>query len=307
MRLQKLGISSSIQDLGRAGNFESGLNSNGALDVFALKKLNLILGNLPSEAAIECLYPTAEIVFEENGVLAISGSDSGAFMNSQILLLNKQYAFNEGDILRFKKKNSGNVVYIGFKGGIDLPVFENSKSSSSVLNINVLEKNVELKLKNPNALIDFNFGISGPRKHTDNLFSIVFNKNFLEKENQIFLNNVAEILLESNRMGIRLKLQNKVEIYKKTYVSSFVCPGSVQILPNGDAIILMADAQVTGGYPVIGFVSNVDLGRLAQVSIGQKIKFESISIEKASQKMIDQEKELDLIAKNIHLWKSIVT
>jgi biotin-dependent carboxylase-like uncharacterized protein len=307
MNIQKIGICTSIQDLGRQGHYESGLNSNGALDVFSLKKVNLILNNSISEAAIECFYPAAEILFEENGILALSGGDFGAELNTRKLLLNKQYAFNQGDILRFKRKIKGHVVYLGFKGGLDLPKFEDSKSSSKPLFFNELEKNTKIKLIQSGTFLDVEFGISESRKTIANTFSVVFNNIFSNKVSCMFFDNKAEILLDSNRMGFRLKFENPIKLEEFSSVSTFVSPGSIQILPNGDAIVLMADAQVTGGYPVIGFVSSVDLYRLSQVSIGQKIKFESISLEKARQKKSDQENELNLIGKNINLWKSIVT
>jgi antagonist of KipI len=307
MRLQKIGICTSIQDLGRQNKYESGLNSSGALDVFSFKKVNLILENPISEATLECFYPAAEIVFDENGILAISGGDFGAELNERKLLNNRQYAFYAGDILRFKKKISGNIIYIGFKGGIDLPIFENSKCTDKGLNFNVLNKDSYLNLIQENASFDLNFGISELRASNTKNFSVVL-KDVLDLENNaLFLNNEAEIQMNSNRMGFRVKFRDKIEIKAKSQISSFVGPGSVQILPSGDAIILMADAQVTGGYPVIGFVSKIDLYRLSQVSIGEKITFTSISLNEARTKISEQEIELEQIKKNIELWKSIVT
>ncbi len=71
--------------------------------------------------------------------------------------------------------------------------------------------------------------------------------------------------------------------------------GSVQVPPSGQPIILMADAQTTGGYPKIANVIDADLGALAQVRLGSTIQFEAVSLEQAAKLRRKNEIYLDQI------------
>jgi antagonist of KipI len=64
-------------------------------------------------------------------------------------------------------------------------------------------------------------------------------------------------------------------------ISAPVLPGTIQLLPNGNPVILMADGQTTGGYPRIGQVIRIDLDVLAQKQPGEQIRFKLISMEEA--------------------------
>ena len=64
-------------------------------------------------------------------------------------------------------------------------------------------------------------------------------------------------------------LQNKLSIS-----SSSVLPGTVQITPDGDLIIVMRDGQITGGYPRILQLTDKAQYKLAQCYSGQLINFQ---------------------------------
>jgi antagonist of KipI len=59
--------------------------------------------------------------------------------------------------------------------------------------------------------------------------------------------------------------------------------------PDGHPILLMADRQVTGGYPRLGEVASVDLGLAAQLKPGDRVRFERISLTQAQQAWLTQE------------------
>ena len=91
-----------------------------------------------------------------------------------------------------------------------------------------------------------------------------------------------EIDKESSRMGLRLKTINMYhEVERKHSIG--VDEGIIQLPKNG-LPILMADAQITGGYPIIGFVPKYALSILSQINIGQKFQFELISLSKEQKK-----------------------
>jgi antagonist of KipI len=72
----------------------------------------------------------------------------------------------------------------------------------------------------------------------------------------------------SNRMGIRLDGPKLWPARAGELVSTAVAPGTIQVPPDGNPIVLMADAQTLGGYPRVAHVAAVDVPLLAQLAPG---------------------------------------
>ena len=121
-----------------------------------------------------------------------------------------------------------------------------------------------------------------------------------EKKTNMFLSQVMEIDKESSRMGLRLKTINMYHKVERKY-SIGVDEGIIQLPKNGLPIILMADGQITGGYPIIGFVPKYALSILSQINIGQKFKFEFISLERAKKNNKKMLQGINKFKKNYNL------
>ena len=78
-------------------------------------------------------------------------------------------------------------------------------------------------------------------------------------------------------------------------ISEGVTPGTVQLPPDGEPIVLMREAPTTGGYPRIGHVASVDLPRLAQRRPGQFVRFVEISAEQARTMYLRRDRELRVL------------
>jgi antagonist of KipI len=110
-----------------------------------------------------------------------------------------------------------------------------------------------------------------------------------------FLSCEFTIRNESDRMGFRLKgaalnVREKFEL-----VSSAVDFGTIQLLPDGQLIILMADHQTTGGYPRIAHAISRDRSRLAQLGAGDLLRFEIVTIEEAEKLALEFERDLNFL------------
>ena len=97
---------------------------------------------------------------------------------------------------------------------------------------------------------------------------------------------------ESDRMGYRLEGEPLQLIVPKEMISTAATRGTMQLLPNGQIIILMADHQTSGGYPRLGHVISADIPSLAQMRPGEKISFQTISIADAEKILLEQEMNL---------------
>ena len=103
---------------------------------------------------------------------------------------------------------------------------------------------------------------------------------------------------DSNRMGLRLR--GKSIAVRARKLSTATVPGSVQVPEDGQPIVLLVDAQTSGGYPQIGQVISADLPRLAQASAGAKLRFRAVNLEQARQ-------AAQLLEQQLQLWQRSLT
>ncbi|MBX7171913.1 MAG: biotin-dependent carboxyltransferase family protein [Pyrinomonadaceae bacterium] len=295
-----------IQDLGRNGFRAFGINPNGTMDRTALRLINILLGNDENTAALEFHYPAPKILFEENAVIALGGADFGAKIENQNLKNWQTIEVKKGQILSFSEKKIGNRLYLAIKGGLAVNDWLKSKSTNLKAKQGgfagrKLEKDDRIEFKIQNSKFKIQLKIS-PHFVSDYLHSnrirFIPGPEFdlltpLSSEN--LLKERFLISQNSDRMGYRLDGKELHLLHEKELVSSAVTFGTMQLLPNGQIIILMADHQTTGGYPRIGNVISVDLPILAQLSANDKIRFEPISLEEAENLALKFEQGLNLL------------
>ncbi len=304
MKILKKGVLSTFQDHGRFGYQSVGLNIGGVMDNLSFRLLNAVLGNYSNEAALEIHFPGPHIEFEEFCFFAITGPDFGATLNQKMLTKNKKYKAKPGDQLVFKNKFNGERLYFGVQGGFEIPDWLNSKSFNAQLNLPVVSQIIVLNNKDELEIDSYNYGVSFNYDLTKYIIRFVSGFEFekLNIESKISLLN-SEFLIskDSNRMGYRLSGEPLSLIEKMEMVSSPVSKGTIQLLPDGQLIVLMADAQVSGGYPKLGFVIENDVSKLSQFGSHSKISFEMVSYEQAVQIMLQTEKSFKLIKKSLEL------
>jgi antagonist of KipI len=300
MKFIKKGILTSIQDCGRQ-NFQAiGVSMGGVLDVLSFKILNVLLRNKPNEGCLEIHFPGPVMMFEETCNFAVTGGDFEAFLNRKPLSRNKIYQSNFGDVLTFNRKRVGERVYFGVMGGFDLEPWLGSCSTNFQLKLNLLPANITVKNCEDTSILKFKSGVAFDYDYQNPRIRFVSDfdfENLTEKAKFIMTNSFFEVGLQSNRMGYRLKGQVLNMIDMKEQISSAVSKGTMQLLPNGQIIVLMADAQVTGGYPKLGFVIENDLAFLSQLGPNKTIKFEKVSIEHALEIKKQSNVSLELIKK----------
>lgn len=297
--INKSGILSTIQDSGRVGYASIGINPTGVMDKYASRLANILLNNQENEAVLEIHFPSPEILFEENCIIAIGGANFSPFLNNKPINNWQRIAIKIGNILKFKKKSTGERAYIAFAGGLSIEPILGSASTNLLANFGgkkivngdrIVLNNAAHFLKNNIGLAtklqpNYQYNLPKIRITTSKEFNYLENASKQNTDNQVF-----KITNESNRMGYRLnseplKLASPIEL-----LSSGITFGTIQLLPNGQLIVLMADHQTTGGYPRIGSVISVDLPILAQMGANQTFKFKIISIAEAEQLLVTQEK-----------------
>ncbi|WP_259015900.1 5-oxoprolinase subunit C family protein [Emticicia fluvialis] len=315
MQFLKPGILSTIQDTGRNAYRYSGINPNGAMDKTAARLLNILLGNHENEAVLECHFPAPEILFEEAAIIAIGGADFAPYLvneNGGISPINNWQAIQipAGNTLKFRKRINGQRAYLAVKEGIQAQAWLGSKSTNSLLDFNTIRSRQRFALSstNPSAFLPYlGLSIRPPYGASPVIRLIKGNEyNLLTNNSRALLQSQPfTISPQSNRMGYRL-MGEALQLSEKTeLVSSAVDFGTVQLLPDGQMIILMADHQTTGGYPRVGHVISVDLPLLAQCGPKDTIRFQYISAAEAEDLLILREKEIKKLKATIRFMNII--
>lgn len=306
--IQKSGILSTVQDLGRKGYRQFGINPNGAMDFRAARLINILLGNEDSEAVLEMHFPAPQILFETDAVIALGGADFGAKITDEPIENWRPIFVEKNQSLRFTKKTYGTRAYLSVKGGFKVEKWLGSYSTNLLAEIGGIAGrslqtgdrlffNSKFKIQNSN----FFYKISGsliPPYSAFPAIRIVAGAEFEELtalSEQNFLKQIFSVGNDSDRMGFRLKGEPLYLLDDKELVSSAVNYGTIQLLPDGQAIVLMADHQTSGGYPRIAHVISTDLPVLAQLGAKDKVGFEIISLQLAEDLMLQIEKDINLL------------
>lgn len=284
------GLYTTIQDLGR-NHRSHGFSVAGPMDRHAMQLANLLVGNHESEAVIEMSFMGPTIQFERDALIAITGADMSANIEKKNLERYRPIFVRKGDTLQFRSAKKGTYCYLAISGGIASPTILGSKSTILRANVDHL---ISRPLRNGDT-IPLHYEDIPKKKY--NWYVTPSIKNYIGARSQViryirgpqhdwldsevFTNRAWKISTQSNRIGYRLQgepLKRKVTDELLTEATSF---GAIQVPPNGLPIVLMADAQPTGGYPKIGQVIEVDLPKLSQLSLSGTLYFQEVSIHEA--------------------------
>ncbi|HEX6923001.1 MAG TPA: KipI antagonist, partial [Bacillales bacterium] len=128
-KIEKTGLQTTFQDLGRSGYQQYGVPVSGAMDRFSLQMANLLVGNSRGEAGIEITMMGPELVAKSGMIVALCGADLSPAVNGESVLVWKSFRLEEGDRLTFGTPKSGLRCYLAVSGGFDIPVVMGSKST----------------------------------------------------------------------------------------------------------------------------------------------------------------------------------
>lgn len=303
--VRKPGILTTVQDRGRFGSQSLGVNPNGVMDTAAARLINIILGNDEGEAVLELHFPAGEFEFEEDAVFALGGADFGAELDDGPVRMWSAVSAARSSVLRFTERRRGNRVYISLKGGFRIDEWLGSHSTNLAANVGGF---LGRKLQAGDR-VEFAAASADRSVHTPLIVGpsiiprysrfpsvrVIAGAEFdllTAISERAFLNEGFTLTNDSNRMGFRLKGEPLYLLHKNELVSAAVTFGTIQLLPDGQMVVLMADHQTSGGYPRIANVASADLPILAQLGPGDVAGFHLISVEEAERLAMRFEREI---------------
>jgi antagonist of KipI len=306
----RAGFLTSMQDLGRTGFRQFGVSTSGALDSFALRVANLLVGNDEGAAGLELTLGGLQLRFEDERIVAWCGGEFDVQIGSRALPAGHVAHLERGDELKFGRAQIGSRCWLAISGGIDVPVVLGSRSTDLRANFGGFEGRAlrdgdQLSLgKFRRSQIAATAGISSwtaphnwasPASRHPGLRFIrgVDWSRFDDVTIQRFTIHEFSVSPDSDRMGVRLdgpelKRQDETDL-----ISEAVAPGTIQVPPSRKPILLLGDCQTIGGYPKIAHVITVDLGIAAQLRAGDRVRFSEVSLRDAHRLLIERERDLE--------------
>lgn len=263
---------STIQDAGRYGFRQKGIPCAGVMDIDAYELLNNALGNSHDEAVIE--YCKTGLIVEAKGPCQcmVIGQVTDIQLNEVAVKSGQLLTLNTGDKLNTGKVLGGTFGYLGFAGKYKGKKTLGSASESK----NILEHEMKDITFSPQQL-SASFTRLTPRLKQENETILECYKGpewdtLLTPVKKQLSESIFHVSRETWRMAF--KLQEKIIVESIGIASAPVLPGTVQLTPAGEIIILMRDAQTTGGYPRILQLTEDSINKICRVGWGRGIKFD---------------------------------
>ena len=287
------GMFTTVQDLGRYGYQRYGVPVSGAMDPFALRVANLLVGNDEGDAGLEVSMVGAQMSFLAETVLAITGADLGPLIDGRPLPMWRALAVPRGADLSFAGVRDGVRSYVALAGGIDVPVVLGSRSTYTPSRMGGFQgrplaagdrlstswqappDRLEGRRLDPEHVSTY--GHSHPLRVVMGPQDDAFTKKGIET----FLSSTYSVTSMADRIGCRLDGAAVSSEGLAGIISDGSPLGAVQMTGEGFPIILAVDRGTTGGYVKIATVISADMWKLAQAGPGDTITFQRVNVEDA--------------------------
>ena len=308
--VNRAGFRTSLQDLGRTGFRQFGVSTSGALDSFALRVANLLVGNEEDAAGLEITLGGLQLQFEDERIVAWCGGEFDVQAASRALPAGHVANVRRGDELKFGRARSGCRCWLAISGGIDAPVILRSRSTDLRTHFGGIEGRALLdgdqlslgKFQRSRTAATEDISSWGgpydwvsPAKRYPLLRCIrgVDWDRFTTSALQCFTREAFAVSPDSDRMGVRFDGPELKREEESDLISEAVAPGTIQVPPGGKPILLLGDCQTIGGYPKIAHVITVDLGITSQLRAGDDVRFFEVSLPNAHRLLMERERDLE--------------
>jgi antagonist of KipI len=315
------GLLTTVQDGGRHGFRQDGVSVCGALDEFAMRAANTLVGNAEGAAVLEITLAGCALRFSQNHLIAICGGDLTPHIAGETVPCWRPIFVAANAVLNFTAMRAGYRAYLSVAGGLDVPVMLGSRSTDLRAKFggyagralqtgdslscfpngglgeswreNFATSREAFQLVYANWFVSVN---ARPSLAANPILRVIRGSGFSEFDmasHRAFFEREFVVKPESNRMAYRLRGDVKLNlVVPREQISTAVAPGTIQIPPDGNPILLLADCQTTGGYPVFAHVIRADLPLVAQMKPGDSMRFVETTLDEAHRFYLERERTL---------------
>jgi biotin-dependent carboxylase-like uncharacterized protein len=315
LRIIESGLETTVQDLGRYGNYHYGVPPSGAADKYSFMVGNILLGNPIEFAGLEITLLGSKIEFEKSSVICITGAPTQPYLNNQAIPMWENVKVNVGDILHFSPLSQGVKAYLCISGGIQVPEVLGSRSTYLYNQFGGFEGR---KLRNGDCVpvgepLPGVFKLVGksvpssflPVFSTLNELRVVMGLSgalISDEGVKSFLNSEWKVSRESNRVAYRFNggsvgFRNTDQSFgagnSSSNVVDIIYPIGVIMVPNEEeVIVLLNDGTTGGGFVTIGTVISPDLDLIAQSRPMNTSRFLAVTMDQAIEARKERQKKV---------------
>ena len=299
----KPGLATSVQDAGRPGYYNIGIPISGALDQYAFRAANLLVGNDEGAAALEATLLGPELLFRAPAIVAVTGAEATPKVNGETRPRNESFGVRADDRLSFDFMKVGARIYLAVAGGIDVPAILGSRSTYA---LGALGGFAGRKLAAADVLATGKArpGARSGRALTKDLVPTypkslelrvlpgLYFHRLTEESAKTFFEDTWTVAPEADRIGYRYRKGRALSFRERkqpfgagsdpsNIVDAGYPYGSIQVPGGVEPIILHRDAVSGGGYAMIGTVISADMDRIAQMQPNNVARFIAVDMNAA--------------------------
>lgn len=295
-----------VQDLGRPGYQRFGIPPSGALDEFAFRMANALVGNPDGSAALECTVGGLSLEFKDPMRIAITGGGLDPALDGGPCPMWEEIYVTAGSTLTLRRPKTGCRAYIAFQGGLAVPVVLGSRSTYVGARLGGFRGR---RLEAGDVLPVYGgFGPDGgresfrklpyslrPRYEPEVMIRVILGPQdslFQPETLTAFAVSIYQVTHLADRVGYRLAGPLPCPSSGILDMLSEGTPaGSVQVTGEDSLIVALADRQTVGGYPKIATVVTADIGAFAQLKPGDSVRFRPVGIQEARRASLEMEEK----------------
>ena len=303
LTIERPGLLSTVQDRGRAGHQRLGVPVSGWMDDWSARLANRLAGNPDGAAVIEVTLTGPVVAFARAGRAAVAGAVFDLRVDGQPMRSPCAFPVREGGRVEFLERRRGTRAYLAVAGGIDVePVLGSRatdvRSALGGLNGRRLARGDRLTIGASAGGAMAARELPPPPWLGDQwLYVLTVGEDATRRSvAAALLGTTYRLAAASDRTGYRLTPEERLPASAAALTSQPVVAGAIQVPPDGQPVLLMADRQTTGGYLVPAVVATGDLPLAAQLAPGDACAFAPCTPDEALVRAVAREKELDEMA-----------
>ena len=268
----RAGLHTTVQDGGRWGHQHLGVPVGGALDLPALHRANRLVGNAPDDAGLEFTLVGGVLRAQQAACIAVTGARIEVRVDGRAVEQDRAHWVDAGAHVEVGPVRRGARPYLAVRGGIDVPVLLGSRSAWPFApRRGALADGDRLPIGARVVSRPFGGPLPSPVYGTDVRVLFTSEAEGVPDVVDALCGRPYRIRASASRMAYPLE-GAAVPLQAPDRVSSGTVAGAIQIVPSGAPVILLAERQTTGGYPVAAVVIGADLMHLAQLAPGDQLR-----------------------------------
>lgn len=275
IEVRKPGLHTSIQDEGRYFYRSKGIPISGAMDQEAFRFANFLLKNDLNTPVIEFTQVGPTLYFHARTSAVITGARFDVKLNGKKVAFSTPFEIPADSVLQIGSVKEGNYGYLSIKGGFHAHDVLGSASYCPSVNDAALcnKGNTFVYVRSRQNHAEKFVNVITLNRIKENTIDVYPGPEFdeLNSDQKRLLTKPFFVSRNSSRMAIQL--EHNVDLKASDILTAPVQPGTVQLTPGGDLIVLMRDAQTTGGYARILQLSQSAINKLSQCKPGTEIRF----------------------------------